>query len=350
MSQHRLRCALGHRALWPVEDRDGFVMVMAVLLLLAVSVAGATGYQLVRIEADLSSGAEEAQEALAAARAGLERYVGEHIGVPGDTATYVVGDADVTVTQERLANVDDETDMYLLEAVGEVVDLRYPGSPARRTVRQYARLHKMPVNPVAAAMAIAYQFDINSGSVVHGNDYCGSDDVHGIANTGYLDDDGGSLNGLNPQQFDVGNAAAFFDSVAVRWDVLADPNFPIPFDGDWPDFSGIPLDSFPVVRVNGNLNAGNSRDGRGLLIVTGALTVSSGFDWDGIILAGSSPHLRLSSGYADVNGMVVIGLDGSPQAELELDNTRIRFCYDYVRDANRSIAYLELVDDSRLEF
>ena len=335
-----------------MEDRDGFVMVMVVLLLLAVLVAGATGYQLVRIEADLSSGAEEAQRALSAARAGLERYVGEHIGVPGDTTVYIIGDPVVFVRPTRLVGYTgpSTTDLYLIESVGAVVDPRYPQSPARRYVAQYARLHKMPVNPVAAAMAIAYQFDIDPGSVVHGNDYCWSDDVHGIANTGYLDHDGGSLNGLSPQQFDVGDAAAFFDSVAVRWDVLADPNFPIPFDGDWPDFSGIPLDSFPVVRVNGNLNAGDSRDGRGLLIVTGALTVSSGFDWDGIILAGSSPFLRPSSGHADVNGMVVIGLDGSPQAELELDDMRIRFCYDNVRDANRSIAYLELVDNSRWEF
>ena len=208
----------------------------------------------------------------------------------------------------------------------------------------------MPVNPVAAVMAIANEVEIELYAVVHGNDHCGSDHIHGIANTGYLDDDGGALNGLNPQQFDVGDAAAFFDSVAVRWEALADPNFPIPFDGDWPDFSGIPLDSFPVVRVNGNLNAGNTRDGRGLLIVTGALTVSSGFDWDGIILAGSSPFLIPSSGNADIRGMVVIGLNGSPQVELELDHTRIHFCYDYARAANRSIAYFELDDDTHWEF
>ena len=66
---------------WPAQDRGGFVMVMVVFLLFAVAVAGATGYQLVSAEAALASGAGEAQEALAAARAGLERYVGEHIGV-----------------------------------------------------------------------------------------------------------------------------------------------------------------------------------------------------------------------------------------------------------------------------
>ena len=346
MSEH----PLPHAWSWPARDERGFVMVMVVMLLFAVAVAGLTGYQLVAAEADLASSAEESAIALAAARAGLQRYVGEHIGTPGDTVTYVIDDATVSVRQRRLLEIDDDTELYLLEAVGEMADPRFPGSPARRTIRQYARLHKMPVNPVAALTAIAFEVDIEPDAVIHGNDHCGSDNIHGIANTGYLDDDGGALNGLNPQQFDVGNIAAFFDSVAVRWEALADPNFPIPFDGDWPDFSGLPPDSFPVVRVNGNLNAGNARDGRGLLIVTGALTVSSGFDWDGIILAGSSPFLDPSSGNANIRGMMVIGLDGSPQFELELDDTEIHFCYDFARAANRSIAYFELDDETHWEF
>ncbi len=319
-------------------------------------------------EAALASGAGEAQEALAAARAGLERYVGEHIGVAGDTATYVVGDADVTVAQRRLANVDDNTDVYLLEAVGEVVDARFPNSPARRTVRQYANFHKMPVNPKAALMSPNNNVWVRDGNGSYPSRVIGDDassvgqcvngggaGVAGIAGAYAPTVDPGDteLTG-SPNSVDVGDVAALIDTAQVRWPVLEDPNFPIAIDVpivSWPNFAALPADSFPVVRWNGDFSASFFRSGRGALIVTGTISFSLGFVWDGIILAGGATDLAASSFWgSDVNGVVAVGLDGGAPGQVTLRYATIQYHECNVRDANLSLAFFELVDGSRWEF
>ena len=339
-------------ARWPLRDRQGFVMVMVVLLLFAVALAGATGYQLVRAEADLTSGGEEAQKALATARAGLERYVGEHVGEPGDTASYLIGDGTVTVTQRRLVEMDDSIELYVLEAIGEVADPRFPGSPARRTVRQHARLVLLPVNPIAALISNATQvvFDDDSESEAGGS--CGyGPSVRGLANPGTYSENGGDLDDGHIQLADF---QALLDSIEVRWSVLTDPDFTIPdYDDVWPIFSGggkIPNDSFPVIRVNGDFVGDSSRDGRGTLIVTGDFTVAPNFDWRGVILAGQSTVLDAGGNEAEIDGMLVTGLNGQAQAQLRLEEIEIDFRCNRVEDASRAIAYFALIEGTRWEF
>lgn len=339
-------------------------MVMVVMLLFAVAVAGLTGYQLVAAEADLASSSEESAIALAAARAGLERYVGEHIGTPGDTVAYLIDDATVSVRQRRLLEVDDDTDLYQLEAVGEMADPRFPGSPARRTVRQYASFHKMPVRPKAALMAPNNDIWVRDGTSTWPSRVIGADassvgqcvngggaGVLGIAGSYAPTIDPGDTE-LDGGSEDVGDVAALIDTAQVRWSVLEDPDFPIPFyDGIWPDFLSLPPDSFPVVRVNGNLSASFFRSGRGALIVTGTISFSLGFNWDGIILAGSATDLAGSSFWgADVDGMVVTGLDGGSPGQVTVRYTTIEYHECNVRDSNLSLGYFELESDSRWEF
>jgi hypothetical protein len=268
---------------WPAQDEGGFVMVMVVLLLFAIAVAGATGYQLVAVEADLASGAEESQTALAAARAGLERYVGEHVGVPGDTTTYVIADADVYVVPRRVVAYDSvaKPDVYLIEAVAELEDPRHPEAPARRTVRQYARLNKRPVRTTAALMSVA-------GTVVTTDTVRGTDQALGGARGAEIDKWTGDCKAAAAAQSVIGvaalststtgstanttfgtqarvaypSAAAVLDTAGLRWSVLKDASFPIPYTGTWPNFAALPADSFPVVRVTGNLTVTSSTPGQ----------------------------------------------------------------------------------------
>ncbi len=73
---------LGHG---PSDDpRAGFVLSLVVFLLFAIGIAGAASYQVVLNEAVLAVHAKETQSALSIARAGLQWYVGNQIGVHDD--------------------------------------------------------------------------------------------------------------------------------------------------------------------------------------------------------------------------------------------------------------------------
>jgi hypothetical protein len=379
-------------ATWPIGDEGGFVMVMVVLLLFAVAVAGATGYQIVQAEAELSAGTEEAQEALAAARAGLDRYVGEHIGVPGDTTTYPIGNADVYVIPRRVVGYGSPAtpDLYVIESIAEVADPRYPNSPARRTVRQYAKLHKNPVVVKGALMSVATTVKIEPlRGLIYGGDAAGPP---GPTKTGttlnletaqcegngagatiygvYALTDGGTGAAQSGGRRDTGTLTAqqLLDTASVAWAALESTNFPLIYQSTTPPpFSTYP-DSFFVWRYPGDLTATSAHSGRGVLIVSGTLNVISGagssFSWDGIVLAGAvgvpvagtytlAPGL---GGSPAIRGALVTGLDLPGQTSIGIGSNigsgtmTITYQSCNVARANRVLAYFELVDNSRWEF
>lgn len=330
------------------RTRGGFAVAMVVLLLFAISLAAATGYQLVRLEAELALQARNSTESLAAARAGLERYAAEHLGVPDDSTSYVVGDASVVVRTRLLAALDSVTDLYLLEAEGSASDPRLPGGETRSLVRQYARLHKDPVNVIAAVLLPSASTRVRFLGTVDGRDQAspadclvgGAQDVAGVANIGGATEEfGGDLDGAPPSLV-LADFDEVVDTARVRWDVISDPTFPVAIDGGIPDFGSIPVDSFPVVRVTDNLTAGWGDSGRGVLIVPGRFRIGNGFSWDGIILAGDVGDL---SGFAsEVRGAIIGGLDGPERSE-DILFTDIRYDACNVWFSNRSLAYLELL-------
>ena len=57
--------------------RGGFALGLVVLLLFAIGVAGAVGFQVVQVESQLSNQAREMNLALSVAEAGLKRFLGE---------------------------------------------------------------------------------------------------------------------------------------------------------------------------------------------------------------------------------------------------------------------------------
>ena len=178
----------------PQAQRDsGFALAMVVFLLFAVAIAGLIGYQVVSVEGTLASGAGDSEVALVTANAGLQRYVAEHIGEPGPS-TWPVGGGSVTVPPRKVANLNDSTELYLLEAVGTVTDPNNPTHPATRTLRQYAYLNTMPLRAVGALITIESNVDFRSRWQVAGNDMPVTDDcvgvsgarfsTHGVAGTG----------------------------------------------------------------------------------------------------------------------------------------------------------------------
>lgn len=340
--------------------RDGFAVAVVVFLLFAIAVAGATGYQIVRLEAELASQGREGEVALSVASAGLQRYLGEQVGVPADSASYVIGDGTAAVVSRKLAEVDSVTDLYVLSSVGTVVDSRWPDSPARRTVRQHALLRKDPVGIHAALTVAAGNVRLRSNATVDGDDEAnpgdctngGFFDRAGIGNTGSYNATGNASVDGSPDHIQLGSYAAIMDSVKVRWDVLQSSSFPIAHDGSPPNWASIPADSFPLVRATQDLQGNFSWSGRGVLIVPGEFTVSNFFSWNGIILAGSLGDLEggrfFGFNLVNIHGLVIGGLDGS-QGSVELRKVNLDYNSCYAMSASESLAYLEPVEGTWYE-
>ena len=97
------------------------------------------------------------------------------------------------------------------------------------------------------------------------------------------------------------------DSLNLPWSLITNTSFPVNYEGTLPDFGLLSPDSFPVIRFNDDLTAGPSESGWGLLIVTDVLTLTDGWSWDGVVLAG---HFNPPNDGVRVDGLVVSGLNG----------------------------------------
>ncbi|HEX9886114.1 MAG TPA: hypothetical protein VGA70_06480 [Longimicrobiales bacterium] len=331
-------------------QRGGFAVAFVVFLLFAVAVAGAIGYQVVRLEAELAYQSQEGGEALSVARAGLSRFAGESLGVPGDSVTYFIGNGEVLIRTRMLAVEDSVTDLYLIQSTATIENDLFPQSPASRTVSQYARLHKDPLGIHGALVTSSTIVQARSSAVLSGFDTStsldcstgGIADVAGVVHMGLAIQTGGTIQG-SPADSDFATYAAVYDSARVRWDVLQDPTFAIKHDGSPPNFAAIPSDSFPVVRATNDLNAGWSWSGRGVLIVPGAFGTGFGFQWNGVILAGSTGNI--DGWLSRIDGMVISGLDGA-EGLTRVRRTEIHYNNCDVMAAMESIAYLELLDQT----
>jgi hypothetical protein len=102
------------------------------------------------------------------------------------------------------------------------------------------------------------------------------------------------------------------NSLGIDWQGIRNmtsitPDIVIP-GGSWPSFSN--PNYWPVIHVTGNYNLPGT--GRGILIVTGNLSISGNKTWDGIILVGT--HLT-SNGNNKVYGATISGLDAILQPD-----------------------------------
>jgi hypothetical protein len=334
------------------------VLVLVVMMLFAISVAGAAGYLVVNAEFDMARNADEGAEALSVARAGLHRFVSEQIGVVGDSVSYAVGTGVALVTTRKLAVTDTSTDLYYIKSEGTVSNIFSPLSPARRVVGAYAYHRRRPLRNLAALVVTSSSAGAGSNGVdgiVTGNDQNANSDCAAaagggpniggaIARTSTVSS--GTLQG-SPAGQAWGSYAAIYDSINLRWDVLSHASFPVDFENVQPNWASIPSDSFPVVRVTTTPFTGSGWNGRGVLIVTGEFDANSSFYWNGIVLAGAVDDI--SEGH--VNGLLVGGLSAAnPKTPVVFESggwVRYYSCYAY--DANESLSYLELLPDTEWE-
>jgi hypothetical protein len=290
-----------------------------VFLLFAIGVAATAGYQAIVSANQLSLHASDAGRALAIAQAGLRRYLGTIPADVTDTVELAIEQGEAFVWGRRIYRSTFPTERWLLTARGEFADPSLAGSPALRTVRQQATLWWAPLT-VQGVVASTANFTTSGGSI-SASDNGTATQCAGAPRSATRTVFSGS------QGF---NASAVLDSLDVPWSMLEDPTFPVDYENTFPPLS-LPATEYPVVRFNGPLNvsilgASGSDQRRGVLIVTGQLTIQSAFNWDGIILAGSLASPVGHSGFA-LDGVMAVGLNGTtPNASLSGGVLRYNSC------------------------
>ena len=329
------------------DPRGGFVFFLVVLLLFAIGVAGALGYQAVLNEAMLSVYAKETQRALSIARAGLQRYVGQQVGVHQDTVTYSMEEGNAVVIARKVAEMDDYQTLYVLGSEGVYTDPTYTGSAARRTVYQYAIKKETALFHLGAVTQASGSVVLQGGSRVYGLDQanpgeCDDQDpedlVGVVMGSGSLVMSGGSVNG-SPNAVDLGSMSAALDALGLDWALFTDSDFPVDYEDVWPSCA-LPADSFTVTRFTTPVTAPFGACGRGVLIVDGGFLPADGFTWDGVILAG---HIETTTNDFTINGMVIGGLDGGGTLTTFYDASYVYYNRCNAFDAGRRLSHFELI-------
>ncbi len=347
--------AAGRRPPGPDRPEEaGFALALVVLLLFAIAVAGATGYEVVRSEAFQAQQSTEAGQALAVAQAGLQWFMGNHRGVLPDSAVYSINGGTAVVRPRRIASLSTYVDLYLVTSEGTYTDPRFPEVPARRVVHQYGRYVRMPLEILAPLVTTADRVRVRRSGEVDASDHASPGQcvgaprptIAGVVARNELEvRSGGSVVG-NPPGLLLGSFQTIVDTMDLAWDVYTDPDFSVDFDGTWPNFAALPSDSFPVIRVKGNFTPNWRRSGRGVLIIDGNLNIPafSFWSWQGIVVAGRIQN----TGRWDffwIWGMLVGGL-GRQMQNLDLDRGSVSHHSCYVQSAALSLARIEPLDNT----
>lgn len=334
------------------NDRRGFILAFVVFMLFAVSVAGVTGYLVVWSEHELSRYSTQGAEALTVARAGLERFVAEQIGVVPDTTEYALGNGEAVVTARKLYDLDPLTHVYYVRSEATVEDVRLSATPARRVAGAYAIHHRRPVPLLGTVIVSADNLDVNGTGEVRGWDHSAPGECAGavastlpgaIARLGVTETAPSDIQGSPEIDLWSGGWSDIAAAIDIRWDVLTDPEFPVDAVNSLPNFGAIPADSFPVIRYTGTVNM--TFTGRGALIVDGTFDPGPGFSWDGIIIAEQIDDVV--AGYID--GLLIVGFEGPNGASTIDFRLDVNYHSCAVNGANESLSYMELMPNTMHE-
>ena len=311
------------------KQRRGFAIPVAILVILVLTIMVAGGFSLVSAErrsvADQKSQisafriAEQGLEVFLVRRDSLMRDKPGYTKVPGAADSVRIplsgGYADVTLTRLRPPR-GSQAGLYVVRSKGVETAGAYAGTPQGvRTVAQYALWEPAPMQVLAGWTALSGLQKNGGAGTLGGIDVCG--DSAAIAGV-MVDIDPG----YSGKTVAVGNPpidSIAPDSVEIDWNGIVNQNlieatFIIP-GSVWPTaameaaYADPTSLYYPIVRVNGNFTLPSS--GKGMLIVTGDLTVNGGTGWLGVILVGGNITANGQNGQNDqgVQGAVVSGLN-----------------------------------------
>lgn len=291
------------------RDEAGYVLVAALLALLAVSVLSTAGFVATRSDGRISANHRSTVEAREIARAGLSRYLATNRS-PSSVETYAFGGDTAFLRARPLVDVDGDRRLYRLTSRG--VAIRRRGGRVERRLEAVVLHDRGVVSPAGAVGAGApIRIPGDGEATVDGFDACPSPGaaVAGVAvpSTGF-DGDPSGVDG-DPPVDESRSARAVLEASGIdstRWAGVTDGSLvtadhTVPPEA-WPsDFS-----DWPVVLVDGSAVLGGPESGRGTLVVTGELALDGAFAWDGLVLVGGG---LTAGGEAGIDGAVLAGLD-----------------------------------------
>jgi hypothetical protein len=296
------------------RGRRGFALPTAILVILVMSIMIAAGFAIVSAERRSVSDQKSQISAFEIAEQGLELFLVRRDSllpnaskIPGakDSVrmTFVNGYADVSLT--RLRPVQGTlSGLYVVRSRGVETVGAYAGSPQGvRTVAQYVLWEPAPMQVLAGWTALSGLDKNGQAGTLGGYDQCGdSATIAGVAvplNPGYTGDST-AVDSIS---------TITMDDVKIDWASIVNgnaiqPTITIP-GGSWPSSTQWADTTFyPIIRVNGDYAPPSS--GRGMLIVTGALTLNGSVGWKGVLLVGGD---IVSNGINGISGATVSGLN-----------------------------------------
>jgi Tfp pilus assembly protein PilX len=307
-----------------VSSRRGATLPLSLLVIGILGLAVAGSANMLSSERQVSSDHEAQLDAFSVAQSGLEQYFSTINGMPPasvDTTITTLPGGSAVISLRRLRDSSGTIPAtFVITSRGTAsVATRYGARAptAERTVAQYA-VWTAATFDIDAAFTSLSGLDKNGNSgALDGNDACagsGKPAIAGVAvPTGTYTGQTGPING-NPDNTPKNLGTSGIngqakDSVRVDWaniktGAAIPPDYTIPTNS-WPTTAQFA--NWPVVYTNGNLSlSGGSTDGKGILIVTGDLTISGSYHWDGIVLVGGS---ITSNGNNTILGAVITGLN-----------------------------------------
>jgi len=305
-------------------QRRGFAIPVAILVILVLTIMVAGGFSLVSAERRSVADQKSQISAFRIAEQGLEVFLVRRDSLMKDKPGYTKvptgndsirinlsgGYADVTLTRLR-APRGNQAGLYVVRSRGVETAGAYAGTPQGvRTVAQYALWEPAPMQVLAGWTALSGLQKNGGAGTLGGIDLChDSAAIAGVMvdmNPGY---EGKTVAVGNPP---IDSIAP--DSVEIDWNGIVNGNLieatiTIP-GGSWPTaaMNAAWADSnstyYPIIRINGDYTLPTS--GKGMLIVTGSLTINGSDGWKGVILVGG---IITSNGNNGVQGAVVSGLN-----------------------------------------
>ena len=298
-------------------ERRGFAIPTAILVIMVMTVMIAGGFSLVSAERRSVADQRSQISAFQIAEQGLELFLirrdsllpgASRVPGPKDSVriNFPGGYADVSLTRIRPV-IGTMSGLYVVRSKGVETKGAYAGSPEGvRTVAQYVLWEPAPMQVLAGWTALNGLDKEGNAGTLGGIDACGeADAVAGVAvplDPGY---EGKKTVLVGDPPIEV----ITVDTVDIDWegiinDNVIPPTITIPGD-EWPTSTQWADTTFyPIIRVNGDIVLPST--GRGMLIVTGKLTLNGSSGWNGVLLVGND---IVSNGDNNVAGATISGLN-----------------------------------------
>ena len=311
----------------------GFVLATTLLVTTLLTVMLAASFLLVSAEQRTTDNSFGTARALALAQAGLQNYFAQSRGLSDSSSydstrvTLVLGYADVVATKLRPSGAASGSPLalWIVRSSGVATSPVMAGqTQGTRTLAQFAQLN-LGVLPARAALVAL------NGVVIVAPPTGGAPPAHPVSGAD-IGPAGGCVPPTPADTFAVSAPSGgryhviftqpplgrgvdtlypswsnLYDTTHIDWAGLVGgnfiPDYTIP-PAPWPPVGS---NNYSVGYVAGSVTIPSGQR-RGMLVVTGNVTLASGAQWDGIILAGG--RLLPNAAFGTwVHGMVVTGLN-----------------------------------------